>query len=207
MGKQRQKHNGKTYEYDRPIHHWTEKDLYRIFGAVKKNPQVDPHLLLTVLFDCLFEMLPSFKNWMCMFLALQQALAFLTVSTGLFKLVSKIIKYAKLINEQLVVGWLSRFMKKYAVVSAFCFAIVVTLEFLIDCINYIQTGVFDVNIVTVLQNHICKESENQHSFFEEEIIKVSQAMAAAGVESLLDDNQGGFDLPPEFGDPANQPMS
>lgn len=176
--------NGKQYGpywYDRGTHHWSIKDFERIFKAVKANPQNNLDNLIPVLFSFIFELSPTFKHWMCIWLTIQSGIDFLVISTGLIKALEKILKWMKYIDSQVVIK-IQKYMKRFVVITAFIFCVGLVIEFLINLLNFFSTGTFKESIKDTLQQAICNAEDT--SIIDDIVRGMSTAMTMEAFEIL-----------------------
>lgn len=105
MGKQRQVHNGKTYTYDRPIHHFSPRDLARIIDKMRTQGIYDDYTIARAITDvygvtdliCAVTKLFSFLQWIGFITAILMFLKAVKTLIKAFKLL-KVSPLAKLIE-------------------------------------------------------------------------------------------------------------
>lgn len=201
MPKQIQRHNGKEYVYEREPHKFTIKDAERIFGIVikrHKNNDADVGLIVNILFSLLFEIAPYFRNWLCLWLKLQEAISFIVTTLGILKIIQKLVYWAQRLEAALAVGYLQKFWKRYAIVTAFCTAVVLTLGVIYDIVNFLSGGnTFSSSVRDVLDKAIC---QGEDSGIIDDIVKgATQALTQTMIDTIMEAEQEGeiIDLFPE----------
>jgi hypothetical protein len=192
--------NGKQYGpywYDRGTHHWSVKDFERIFKAVKNNPNngagVNNAILIKVLFAFIFELAPYFRNWICIWIKIQKAIAFMVITLGLLKLIAKIISWAKWLETRLAVGWLVKFEKRYAIIVAFVAAIVITLTIIYDLFNFLAgNNTFSESVLDTLEQAICEGDDN--GIIGDIVNGATQSLTDKAIDYIMNANENDDDI-------------
>jgi hypothetical protein len=166
------------------VRHFTTTDLKRIYKYVKQNPSTDNDLLLGVLFELIFDLMPTFRHWMCLWLKMQQVFIALGVTYGIVKLVSKLIKFAKMLNEVVVLGFLNKFMKQFGIIAAFVLAIIAILEGIVQFFEFLTDKDFGFDTRDVLKLVVCDDTDT--SILESALNAAASAAAQQATTELFD---------------------